>query len=104
MRALTQRVCLLFVLLYGAVSVNAETAVVAVAANFHPTASRLAELGLVDEVIAEPLGGAHRNANDMALRLGQALRQHLAAIETQDLDTLCANRYERLMGLGHVRE
>ncbi len=68
------------------------------------TASRLAELGLVDEVIAEPLGGAHRNPGDLAKRLGQALRQHLAAIEAQDLETLCAKRYERLMGLGHVRE
>ncbi len=67
------------------------------------TATRLAELGLVDEVIPEPLGGAHRDWEEMSRRLGSALRSQLAEIEGVDLDKLLAQRHDRLMGLGHVR-
>jgi len=67
------------------------------------TATRLAELGLVDEVIPEPLGGAHRDWEETSRRLGSALRSQLAEIEGVDLDQLLAQRHDRLMGLGHVR-
>lgn len=68
------------------------------------TAERLAELALVDEVIPEPLGGAHRNAEEMATRLGDALRRELASLNGVDGEALVARRHERLMGLGHVRQ
>ncbi len=68
------------------------------------TATRLAELGLVDEVIPEPLGGAHRDWAEMAQRLGGALRQQLSEIQGTDLDALVLQRHDRLMGLGHVRQ
>lgn len=68
------------------------------------TAERLSELGLVDEVIAEPLGGAHRDWGEMAQRLTDALAQHLSDVEKVDLETMRAARYERLMAIGHFRE
>lgn len=68
------------------------------------TAQRLSELGLVDEVIAEPLGGAHRDWREMAKRLSEALAQHLSDVEKMDLETMRAARYERLMAIGHFRE
>ena len=68
------------------------------------TAERLAELGLVDEVIAEPLGGAHRDWDDMAKRLSESLSQQLADVEALDLEAMRAARYERLMSIGHFRE
>lgn len=68
------------------------------------TATRLAELGLVDEVIPEPLGGAHRDWQEMSQRLGGALRRQLADIDGTDLDTLVTQRHDRLMGLGQVRQ
>lgn len=68
------------------------------------TAARLSELGLVDEVIDEPLGGAHRDWGDMATRLGETLARHLAEVEQMDLTAMRAARYERLMAIGHYRE
>ncbi len=68
------------------------------------TATRLSELGLVDEVIPEPLGGAHRDWEEMSRRLGAALRRQLGEIEGAELDTLVSQRHDRLMGLGHVRQ
>lgn len=68
------------------------------------TAERLAELGLVDEVIAEPLGGAHRDWDETAKRLSDSLSRHLADVEALDLEAMRAARYERLMAIGHFRE
>ena len=67
------------------------------------TATRLAELGLTDEVIEEPLGGAHRDWAETAERLGEALRRHWSELAALDTDRLCAERYERLMALGDFK-
>ncbi len=68
------------------------------------TAAKLHELGLIDEVIGEPLGGAHRDWQGTAERVGKALRQHLADIQGHDHEQLLAKRYQRLMDLGEFRE
>ena len=68
------------------------------------TATRLNELGLVDELIEEPLGGAHRDWAETARRLGEALRRHHAEVAALDGDAMCSQRYERLMALGHFKE
>jgi len=68
------------------------------------TAHRLNTLGLVDEVITEPLGGAHRDRALTAERVSEALNRHLAEVEAQPLEAMVAERYERLMRLGHYRE
>ncbi|KDE40494.1 MAG: acetyl-CoA carboxylase carboxyl transferase subunit alpha [Nitrincola lacisaponensis] len=61
---------------------------------------RLHELGLVDRVIPEPLGGAHRHPADMAASLKVQLQASLERLGQLDLDTLIERRYERLMSYG----
>jgi acetyl-CoA carboxylase carboxyl transferase subunit alpha len=67
------------------------------------TAERLDKLGLVDEVIREPLGGAHRDPQAMAEALKVALLKHLGEIEQRSEDDLLARRYERLRAQGIYR-
>ena len=64
------------------------------------TAERLARQGLVDEVLREPLGGAHRDPQAMAEDLKAALLRHLAALEAQPRADLLAARYARLRDQG----
>ena len=67
------------------------------------TAERLDKLGVVDEIIREPLGGAHRDPQAMADALKATLIRHLEAIEVLPEDELLARRYERLRGQGVYR-
>ncbi|MEX0622367.1 acetyl-CoA carboxylase carboxyl transferase subunit alpha [Saccharospirillum sp.] len=64
------------------------------------TAPKLRELGLVDTVIKEPLGGAHRNPEAMAADLRHALVGQLDKLRGVALDDLLENRYKRLMSFG----
>jgi acetyl-CoA carboxylase carboxyl transferase subunit alpha len=64
------------------------------------TARRLHELGLVDKVIREPIGGAHRNPRQMATRLKAVLLNELDALEQVPVDELLQRRYQRLRGYG----
>ncbi|MEZ5545256.1 MAG: acetyl-CoA carboxylase carboxyltransferase subunit alpha [Lysobacteraceae bacterium] len=64
------------------------------------TAPRLLELGLVDQIVKEPLGGAHRDPQDMAQRLKATLLGQLDILERIDSATLLQQRYERLRGYG----
>ena len=64
------------------------------------TAKRLHGLGLVDKVVREPLGGAHRNPRGMAVRLKAVLLNQLDALAGIDADTLLEQRYQRLRGYG----
>src|SRR5690606_29496209 len=64
------------------------------------TAERLRDLGIVDEVIKEPLGGAHRNPAAMAQSLRASLIAQLDMLQGLDTDALQARRYERLMSYG----
>jgi acetyl-CoA carboxylase carboxyl transferase subunit alpha len=64
------------------------------------TADRLYKLGLVDEVIPEPLGGAHRDKVAMAHTLKQALINNLEALKQKTPNQLLNDRYEKLMSLG----
>ena len=67
------------------------------------TAPRLLELGLVDQIIKEPLGGAHRDPQDMATRLKQTLLGQLDQLERNDAATLLQQRYERLRNYGRYQ-
>ncbi len=67
------------------------------------TAPRLLELGLIDQVVKEPLGGAHRDPQDMATRLKQTLLGQLERIERIEPATLLQQRYERLRGYGQYQ-
>lgn len=64
------------------------------------TAPRLHQLGIVDDVIPEPLGGAHRNVPDMAERLQAKLAEQLATLQELPIDSLLEKRYQRLMSYG----
>ncbi|MGH8126675.1 MAG: acetyl-CoA carboxylase carboxyltransferase subunit alpha [Rhodanobacteraceae bacterium] len=68
------------------------------------TAPRLMELGLVDKVIREPTGGAHRNPRSMAIRLKAVLINQLDELCALPVDELLAQRYQRLRGYGTYQE
>ncbi|MEJ2360380.1 MAG: acetyl-CoA carboxylase carboxyltransferase subunit alpha [Gammaproteobacteria bacterium] len=68
------------------------------------TAPRLKELELVDRIIEEPLGGAHRDVDLMAMNIKTALQETLELLQEQPLDKLLESRYERLMGFGNYTE
>jgi acetyl-CoA carboxylase carboxyl transferase subunit alpha len=68
------------------------------------TSERLKELGLIDQIIEEPLGGAHRDHEAMAKKLKQALIETLEHLQTMPTDRLLDSRYERLMNYGNYLE
>ena len=68
------------------------------------TAERLQELSIVDEVIPEPLGGAHRNYDQMAESLRHSLLTRLDELQGMDTAELTERRYERLLSYGNVQE
>lgn len=65
------------------------------------TAPRLKELELIDEIIEEPLGGAHRDHVQMAENMKATLLRQLAELEQFDKDVLLERRYARLMNYGY---
>lgn len=65
------------------------------------TAQRLKELKLIDSIVEEPLGGAHRNVELMAQRLKDRIKQDLATLRPLDSDQLLEQRYQRLLGYGY---
>ncbi len=68
------------------------------------TAERLRELGLIDEIVKEPLGGAHRDIDAMAKTLKQSLLTALDSIEKTPPEDLLKVRYARLMQYGKFEE
>lgn len=68
------------------------------------TSKRLKELGLIDYIIREPLGSAHRDIDATARNLKQALVDSLENIEKVGLDKLLDLRYQRLMSFGEFTE
>ena len=68
------------------------------------TAERLAKLSLVDEVVPEPLGGAHREPQAMAERLRGALARQLDTLCAQSIPTLLEARAQRLRSFGVYRD
>ena len=65
------------------------------------TAPKLKSLGLVDKVVNEPLGGAHRAHEQMAASLKQALIRDLAKLDKLSIAELLDRRYKRLMSFGY---
>jgi len=63
------------------------------------TARRLKELGLIDLIVREPLGGAHRDPDRIATRLKEHLISQLEAVDGYGTDALLEARYQRLMAL-----
>ena len=68
------------------------------------TAVRLKALGLVDVIVTEPLGGAHRDIQATMDAMRRILKTELAALQKRTTEKLLAARYERLMGYGKFKE
>lgn len=65
------------------------------------TSKILQDLGIVDETIPEPLGGAHRNVDDMAKNLKDRLIAQVDRLSKEPIDALLERRYQRLMSYGN---
>jgi acetyl-CoA carboxylase carboxyl transferase subunit alpha len=65
------------------------------------TAQRIKELDLIDNIVEEPLGGAHRDMDLMAAHLKQRLKIDLNDLESLSKDELVEKRYDRLMSFGY---
>ena len=68
------------------------------------TANRLKTLGLIDKIINEPLGGAHRDHAAMAQNLKKALQDALRSFASKGIDELIEARFNRLMDYGKFKE
>ncbi len=64
------------------------------------TAEKLSKLGLIDRIIPEPLGGAHRDYDAIAVSIREALQASLRDLRALNSDQLLEKRYQRLMGFG----
>jgi acetyl-CoA carboxylase carboxyl transferase subunit alpha len=67
------------------------------------TAPRLKSLGLIDEIIAEPLGGAHRNYEAMFEQLKLQLTAQLQTVKVLPVETLLAARFDKIMNYGEFK-
>ena len=68
------------------------------------TADRIKSLGLIDQVLKEPLGGAHRDADAMAASLKKALIENMGRLERLSIEELLEARYKRFMSFGSFKE
>jgi acetyl-CoA carboxylase carboxyl transferase subunit alpha len=68
------------------------------------TADRLHALDLVDEIVAEPLGGAHRNPAVIAESLRAALAGHLQDLRAKSIEQLLEERSSKIAGFGVFTE
>jgi acetyl-CoA carboxylase carboxyl transferase subunit alpha len=68
------------------------------------TSTRLKALGLIDKIVHEPLGGAHRDYPVMMQTLKKSLQETLKQVQSQPLDELLQSRFTRLMGYGKFKE
>lgn len=68
------------------------------------TATRLKALGLIDKIVAEPLGGAHRDPDAMMQLMKKALADSWRQLRDKPLDELLASRFEKLVGYGKFKE
>ena len=64
------------------------------------TADKILDNGLVDRVIEEPLGGAHRDVSEIARRLNTVLTEELRVLRSLPIDVLVAQRYDKFMAMG----
>ncbi|MFD0912748.1 acetyl-CoA carboxylase carboxyltransferase subunit alpha [Methylophilus luteus] len=67
------------------------------------TADRLKSLGLIDTIISEPLGGAHRNYEETMERIGQTIALQLKSLQSKKIPQLLETRYQRLMSYGKFK-
>jgi acetyl-CoA carboxylase carboxyl transferase subunit alpha len=74
------------------------------AAALRLTAEDLKKFGVIDEIVPEPLGAAHRNPREMATTLERRIGRHLRELRQLSIDDLLARRYEKLRRVGVTAE
>jgi acetyl-CoA carboxylase carboxyl transferase subunit alpha len=79
---------------------NAEDA----ATQLGITSDRLKKMGLVDQVIPEPLGGAHKDPDEVAPRIADCIEKQLVELEKKTKDQLLEDRYRRLLSYGEFQD
>ncbi|MBU3022134.1 acetyl-CoA carboxylase carboxyl transferase subunit alpha [Aestuariibacter sp. A3R04] len=65
------------------------------------SAPQIKELGLINSIVEEPLGGAHRDHDGMAANLKATIKQQLSQLKSLDVENLLEERYQRLMSFGY---
>lgn len=106
--AVADRILMLQYSIYGVISPEGCASILWKSATKAPEAAeamgvnaeRIYELGLVDQLLQEPLGGAHRNAEKMATTLKAALLENWAQLKTMPVDRLLEERYAKWMKYG----
>ena len=68
------------------------------------TANHLMALGVIDEIVKEPLGGAHKNYDEMASILREALKRHLKELDLFTPEELVEQRYQKFRAMGVFEE
>ena len=68
------------------------------------TALRLKKLGLTDQIIPEPLGGAHRDIEKTMKNVKAPLKKELNRLRKEPIALILENRYERLMSFGQFKD
>ena len=66
------------------------------------TSKELHRLGIADSIIAEPLGGAHRNIHDAVYNVEQYIVRTLRELKRMSVETLLETRYQKLRALGNT--
>ena len=74
------------------------------AENLKLTATDLTKLGIVDEVIPEPLGGAHQDPEQTAQAMGDALEKHLKELDALTIEERLRDRYDKFRHIGVFHE
>ncbi len=68
------------------------------------TSDRLMQLGLIDEIIPEPLGGAHKDPQTVAASIGDCIDRQLVELGNMTSDALLKRRYDRLLSYGEFKD
>ncbi len=77
-----------------------STRAVDAATNMKITAQDLYELGVIDEIVSEPIGGAHRDKEGAVRRAGDAIAKSLAAFDKMSPDEVRKQRHDRFLAIG----
>ena len=65
------------------------------------TTAQIAKLGIIDAILPEPLGGAHRDPEKMAKTIGEFLEAQLKTLQSIPIDQLLKQRYDKLLKGGY---
>ena len=84
----------------AAIILRDRTQASTVAGTMRIVPSDLKRLGLIDEIISEPLGGAHRNPKQTAKNVKEGILRHLSDFDSLDTDAVVEDRYKRFREMG----